>query len=164
MLTCQGPAILDEEITRRLPDSGMAPLMLLTTDMVVAAAPAPKAGSAAALSETSSELGIALGIAVLGSIAGAVYRHTMDGAPLTGLPEQAAMAARDSLVEAVPIAERLAGASGAELLATARDAFTAGLSAVGVISAVLAVALAATVVVVLRETPAHHRDDADANA
>ncbi|MFI6509159.1 MFS transporter [Streptosporangium sp. NPDC050855] len=47
---------------------GSGPIMALGTETVLNAAPAERAGSASALSETSVELGLALGVAVLGSI------------------------------------------------------------------------------------------------
>jgi MFS transporter, DHA2 family, multidrug resistance protein len=56
---------------------GLAPIVILSTDLVVGAAPPERAGSASALSETSAELGGALGIAVLGSVITAVYRAKM---------------------------------------------------------------------------------------
>jgi DHA2 family multidrug resistance protein-like MFS transporter len=51
-----------------------APAFTLTTDLVVGTAPSERAGTASAISETSSEFGGALGIAVLGSLAAAVYQ------------------------------------------------------------------------------------------
>ncbi len=47
---------------------GLTPVVTLTTDMVVGAAPPERAGAAASLSETATEFGGALGIAVFGSI------------------------------------------------------------------------------------------------
>lgn len=47
---------------------GLAPVFTLTTDVIVASVPAEKAGAAAGLSEASTELGGAFGIAVLGSL------------------------------------------------------------------------------------------------
>jgi DHA2 family multidrug resistance protein-like MFS transporter len=58
---------------------GLSPMGVLTTDMVVGSAPAEKAGSAAALSETSGELGVGLGVALMGTVATAVYRAQLDG-------------------------------------------------------------------------------------
>lgn len=46
----------------------------LVADTAVAAVPADRAGSAAAIAETSNEIGNALGIAVLGSVAALVFR------------------------------------------------------------------------------------------
>ncbi|MEO7734150.1 MAG: MFS transporter [Kofleriaceae bacterium] len=54
---------------------GLGPIPSLATGLVVGGAPPDRAGAAAALSETSSELGGALGIALLGSLGGALYRH-----------------------------------------------------------------------------------------
>jgi DHA2 family multidrug resistance protein-like MFS transporter len=52
---------------------GMAPLFTLTNDLIIGAAPPERAGAASGLSETASELGGALGIALLGTLATAVY-------------------------------------------------------------------------------------------
>jgi DHA2 family multidrug resistance protein-like MFS transporter len=48
---------------------GSAPMTTLATDLMVGTAPPERSGAASGISETSSELGGALGIAVLGSIA-----------------------------------------------------------------------------------------------
>jgi DHA2 family multidrug resistance protein-like MFS transporter len=48
---------------------GQGPVMALSTGLVVGAAPQEKAGAAAALSETGTEFGLALGVAVIGTVA-----------------------------------------------------------------------------------------------
>ena len=48
--------------------------MTLSTDAIVGAAPASRAGAASAISETAYELGAACGIAVLGSVLSSYYR------------------------------------------------------------------------------------------
>jgi hypothetical protein len=74
----------------------------------------------AALSETSSELGGALGIAVLGVIGTAVYRgQVADGVP-AGVPPEAADAARDTLGGVVAVAAGLPEQLGAAVLDAAR--------------------------------------------
>ncbi|WP_211337680.1 MFS transporter [Lentzea atacamensis] len=50
---------------------GQGPVMALSTDLIVGAAPEEKAGSAAALSETGMEFGLALGVAVIGTVGAA---------------------------------------------------------------------------------------------
>ncbi|ARX89059.1 MFS transporter [Streptomyces alboflavus] len=96
--------------------TGVSPMMALGTDLVVGSAPPEKAGSAAAMSETGMEFGIALGIAGLGSVVTAVYRdETADTLPRE-LPEDAAHAARDTLANADAVADELPGPLGAELL------------------------------------------------
>ncbi|GLW05763.1 hypothetical protein Misp01_08930 [Microtetraspora sp. NBRC 13810] len=57
---------------------GAGPVGALGTDLIVGAAPPEKTGAASALGETSSELGIALGVAILGSAGTAVYRESMN--------------------------------------------------------------------------------------
>ncbi len=53
----------------------------MVADTAVGAVPAARAGSAGALAETSNELGNALGIAILGSLAALVFR--LQGPDLT---------------------------------------------------------------------------------
>src|SRR5205807_8288742 len=62
--------------TRRSSDL-LAPAFTLSTDLVIGSAPPERAGAAAALSETGSELGGALGIAILGTIGTGGYRSSM---------------------------------------------------------------------------------------
>jgi DHA2 family multidrug resistance protein-like MFS transporter len=52
---------------------GLAPMFTLLNDLIVAAAPPQHAGTVSAISETASEFGGALGIAVFGSVGTAVY-------------------------------------------------------------------------------------------
>jgi MFS transporter, DHA2 family, multidrug resistance protein len=47
---------------------GLAPVFGVTTELIVGAAPPEQAGAASGISETASELGGALGIAILGSV------------------------------------------------------------------------------------------------
>ncbi len=51
---------------------GLAPVLTLTTDLIVGSVPPERAGAASGMSETAAELGGALGIAILGSIGTAV--------------------------------------------------------------------------------------------
>ena len=61
---------------------GLAPVITLATELIVGSAPPEQAGAATGMSETSGELGGALGIAILGSIGTAVYRtEVADVAP-----------------------------------------------------------------------------------
>jgi MFS transporter, DHA2 family, multidrug resistance protein len=133
---------------------GLAPAITVGTNLVVGTAPRERAGAAAAISETSSELGGALGIAVLGSIGTAIYRGDMARAALAGVPEAARHAARDTLGGATAAAAQLPGALGARLLETARVSFTHALHVTVVICAVLSTLTAIVAVVLLRHVPA----------
>ncbi|MFE7097796.1 MFS transporter [Streptomyces erythrochromogenes] len=133
--------------------AGVAPISVLGTALAVGAAPAEQAGSAAATGQTAYDLGLALGIAGTGSVAVAVYRDEVaEGAP-PGVPAQALDAARDTVGGASDAAAALPEALGAELLATARDAFTAGFHTAAAAGALLALATAVVVAVLLRHIP-----------
>lgn len=56
---------------------GQGPVMALSTDLIVGAAPVEKAGSAAAVSETGMEFGLALGVAVIGTMGAATSFGTV---------------------------------------------------------------------------------------
>jgi len=129
---------------------GLAPVDTVAADLTVGAAPPERAGAASALSETSSELGGALGIATLGSIGTAIYRSQVTDTLPPGVPPQAAEATRDTLGGAVAAASQLPGRLGAALLDTAREAFTQGLHLTFAISAALAVGIAILAAALLR--------------
>jgi DHA2 family multidrug resistance protein-like MFS transporter len=129
---------------------GLAPVITLATDMIVGAAPPERAGSAAALSETGSEFGGALGIAVLGSVGTAIYRGRMAADLPNGIQPDLVETARDTLGGAVGVAESLAAELAGPLLEAARDAFTQGLQMTAAISVAVALAAAVAAVMALR--------------
>ncbi|WP_141575510.1 MFS transporter [Actinomadura sp. WMMA1423] len=112
---------------------GTGPLFALGTGMVVGSVPPERAGSAAAMSETSNYLGGSLGLAVLGVIGTSVYQARMDGV--------AGPAAR-TLAGAVAGSGHLPPARAEELLRAAHAAFTAGLHVTGVVAAAIFAGLA----------------------
>lgn len=96
------------------------------------------------MSETGNYFGGSLGFALLGVVAAVVYRSRMDGTS-------------DSLVSAVAATERLPIGQGAELLHTAREAFTTSLHVTGVVAAVIFAGLAVLILTMrpaTRTTPA----------
>jgi MFS transporter, DHA2 family, multidrug resistance protein len=130
---------------------GVAPVGTLASDIIVGSAPPERAGAASGISETSAELGGALGIAVLGSVGTAVYRSEVTGAVPADVPPAAAEAARDTLGGAVAAAEELPDPLGAELLDAAREAFTQALQLTAITSAAIVVGVAILAAVVLRD-------------
>ncbi len=129
---------------------GLAPVIALTTEMIVGSAPPERAGVASGMSETAAELGGALGISVLGSIGVAVYRSEVaEGLP-AGVPIDLAGVARDTLGGAVAVADQLPDPVGAAVLAVAQTAFVDGMRVATTISAILAVGLAVLAVAMLR--------------
>ncbi len=133
---------------------GISPVVILATDLIVGSAPMERAGAASALSETSSELGGALGIAVLGSIGGMVYREIMLNNMPAGLPLSVARSARGTLGAAVADAATLPGAAGSELIVAARAAFSHSFEVVALISAAIALGTAVMTAVLLRRPDA----------
>jgi MFS transporter, DHA2 family, multidrug resistance protein len=129
---------------------GLAPVYTLAADLMVGAAPPERAGAAAGISETSSELGGALGIAVLGAVGTAVYRGQIDDAVPAGVPPETAAAARDTLGAAVAAGDELPGDLAVELVDIAREAFTQSLQLAALISAAIAVGAAILAVLQLR--------------
>jgi DHA2 family multidrug resistance protein-like MFS transporter len=117
--------------------AGLVVVMSLSTEAVMTAAPAERAGSAAALLETGSEFGGALGMAILGSIGTAVYR-----ADLVGFPD----VARETLGGALTTTD--------VIRAAARTAFLHGLHTVAVTAAGLMLAAALVALVFLRRAGA----------
>ncbi|MES4907858.1 MULTISPECIES: MFS transporter [unclassified Streptomyces] len=130
--------------------SGIVTVMSLITDMAMGTAPAEKAGSASSLLETGQEFGGALGMALLGVVGNAVYRHDMTGELPAGLPADALDAARETLGGAAAVADRLGGRAGDEVLGAAREAFTHGMQVAAVAGALVLVAAAAVASVALR--------------
>ena len=129
---------------------GLAPLFTLAADLAVGSAPAERAGAASGISETSSELGGALGLAILGTVGTAVYRdRTADAFP-DEVPADAAGTASDTLAGAVAVADRLP-LHAADVLQPAREAFTQALQVAATVSGVLVVAAAVIVVRLLRQ-------------
>jgi DHA2 family multidrug resistance protein-like MFS transporter len=132
---------------------GIGPMGVLCAGLVVGSAPPNKAGSAASVSETSGEFGIALGIAALGSVGAAAYRHQITDNMPSGVPAEAAEATRESIAGATAAAEQLPAGLGAELLEGAREAFTNGLNVVAGIGTVTVVIFAVLAVALLRHVP-----------
>ncbi|MCS0496603.1 MFS transporter [Ancylobacter sp. MQZ15Z-1] len=103
---------------------GLAPVGMLSTDLVMRVAPPERAGAASGISEASFEFGGALGIAVLGSLVTATYRVAMNGADLSGLPAAAAEHGRRSLDGAVSAAAALQPEAATRLMEAAEAAFS----------------------------------------
>jgi DHA2 family multidrug resistance protein-like MFS transporter len=124
---------------------GSAPGTTVVADFVVSSAPQEQSGAASALSETVSEFGGALGIALLGSLATFLYRHVLVATLPASIPAPATETALRGLGAARAVAETLN--PGAVLLEASKHAYTSAagitLTATAVIT-VLAALLAVT--------------------
>ncbi|GAA1253146.1 MFS transporter [Prauserella halophila] len=140
--------------------AGIAPMMTLATDVVVASAPPSRSGAASALSETAAEFGAALGIAVLGSIGTAVYRSNLrEGLP-ADVPPDVADTATSSLGAASGIAEYLPDGPAERLTELADSAFVDSLSvaATAASAVLLAAAVGCPALLRRRRTPSADHD------
>jgi DHA2 family multidrug resistance protein-like MFS transporter len=142
---------------------GLAPVFTLATDLVVGSASPERAGAASAISETSSELGGALGIAIFGSIGIAVYRSAFALPLFIDLPPETVDAARATLGTAVAVAEHLPGERGVVLVEAARAAFVGALQLTAGLSAVGSLGIAALVMAVLRGVDPQEEEDTGRN-
>jgi MFS transporter, DHA2 family, multidrug resistance protein len=118
---------------------GVLAVMSIGSELIMGAVPPERAGAAAAVAETATEFGGALGIAILGSIGTAAYRSSLAAAAPAGTPPAALGAARATLGSALTAASRLPGRAGAGLADAARAAFAHGLdyAALGAASAMI---------------------------
>ncbi|NUW35578.1 MFS transporter [Nonomuraea sp. SMC257] len=130
---------------------GLGPMISLGTGLIVGAAPPERAGAASAMASTGTELGSALGVAVIGSVGFAVYRANLADTLPEGLPAPVVAAARDTLAAAVNVARELPAVRGSALLSAARTAFVHGLQATAIVGAALAALLAVLAVTLLRD-------------
>ncbi len=128
---------------------GICAVVILGTDMVVGSAPPEKAGAAASISETATEFGGVLGIAVLGSIGTAVYRNRMMGFGENGDPS-VMKSAYDTLGAAAEVSRKVSEEFGSALLIFAKGAFTDSLRLVSVICAGISIFLAFLILFLLK--------------
>jgi DHA2 family multidrug resistance protein-like MFS transporter len=120
----------------------LAPVITLATELIVGSAPAEQAGAATGMSETSGELGGALGIALLGSLGTVVYRAAVGRSIPAGVPPEAADIARGTLGGAVAVSAELPSQIGSALAEAARVAFVDGIHVVAAVTTVVALAAA----------------------
>jgi DHA2 family multidrug resistance protein-like MFS transporter len=127
---------------------GIGAAETVSNELIIASAPARKAGAAAAVSETAYEVGAVLGTAILGSILTASYRGAIT-IP-AGLTDAEADAARETLGGASELAEGLPAGLANELLRSATDAFGSGIALTSGIGVLLIVGAAIVATISLR--------------
>ncbi|MFD9445722.1 MFS transporter [Streptomyces sp. NPDC060006] len=129
--------------------SGIVTVMSQMMDLALGTVAAEKAGTASSVLETGAEFGGALGMALLGSIGTAVYRHEV--------PDSAPAAAHETLGAALAEAARMPSRAGDALTAAAREAFTSGMQAAAVAGALLLLGAAVLATVSLRQVHIRER-------
>ncbi|GAA1482517.1 MFS transporter [Gordonia sinesedis] len=115
----------------------------IVSDVVVGSVPVERSGAASGISETSFELGTALGLALLGSLATLVFRQQADGQSFG-----------DTLGETLHTTREM-GTAGSDLADAARLAFVDGLHAASLASVIGLSVLAVVLTVVMRRRVPH---------
>jgi EmrB/QacA subfamily drug resistance transporter len=133
---------------------GVGLAMAPSTDSVMGSVPKAEAGVGSATSDTSMQVGGALGVAVLGTALNLRYQHLM-----TALIGHHAMpsAIRDvilgSLGGALQVAARIPGPTGAALADTARQSYVSGMDLALLIASIVVAAAACVVLLALPQRP-----------
>ncbi|OKH98492.1 transporter [Streptomyces sp. CB02923] len=104
-------------------------------ESMLSEAPADQAGGAAAIGETSYQLGAGIGVALLGSVMNAAYAPGLSH--VDGVPDRASASAAHSLGEAYKVASSLGDTAKGVLRDAAQGAFVHGLHVTLVASALL---------------------------
>jgi MFS transporter, DHA2 family, multidrug resistance protein len=127
---------------------GGAPMVTLALGIVMGAVEPEKAGAGAALQETFSEFGFALGIAIFGSLGTVLYRTGVAGSVPAELPADRAALASDSLAGALAVAGQFPA-----FIEVAQGAFLNAFGIVSVITALLLTIVAGVAYVMFRKLP-----------
>lgn len=134
--------------------SGMALAMSPMTASIMSAVPPNRAGAGSAMNDASRELGAALGVAVMGSLAASQYATAVDSLT-SALPAEAQEVASQSLAGALHVAGEIGGAAGQALSAGADAAFVDGVHLAVTVGAVLAAVAASLVLQFLPRVVTH---------
>jgi len=106
---------------------GVSPCTAIIADLVVGAAPPERSGAASALSEVASELGGAIGIALLGSLATVLYRSTLAATMPKGLPASVVETAMRGIGDAASLPRSIDGVP--VLMSAVRASYTGATAA-----------------------------------
>ncbi len=130
-----------------------------STDSVMGALPKGEAGVGSASSDTSMQIGGALGVAVLGTALNIRYQDTMT--PLLAhrqIPAGIEQLVLGSLGGALAVAQRVPGALGTALAAAARRGFVSGMDLGFVVAAIVVAVAGVVVLAVLPNRPTNRAE------
>ncbi|MEU5973214.1 MFS transporter [Streptomyces sp. NPDC047315] len=125
---------------------GAGIVMTLGADVIMSAAQPERSGEAAAIQETSFELGAGLGVAVFGSVVTLVYGTAIPTVP--GLDREQQATAGESFTAAQELVAQLPATTADAVLDAARQAYDRGFTTVATIATV-GLAVTATLAAVL---------------
>jgi EmrB/QacA subfamily drug resistance transporter len=135
--------------------AGMGLVMAPASTTIMTAVPAHQAGAGSAVNDTIREVGGALGVAVVGSMAAAIYRsHLTSALVVHRAPAVIVKFATGSIAAADAVGARVGGVGGNELASAAHQAFTTAMSTGMRVAAAVALAGAVGSYVLLRRQSA----------
>ncbi|WP_068925568.1 MFS transporter [Planobispora rosea] len=137
--------------------TGIGMTFAVVNDTIIATAPRERAGAAAAISETATEMGGALGIAVLGTVLNSAYAANL--VLPAGLPAETGAQVRDTLGDALRAASTLPPDLASAVTGAAREAFVEGMQATVLTGAGILLLLAVAALYALRGVPKELSDD-----
>jgi predicted MFS family arabinose efflux permease len=132
--------------------------MAPATESIMGSIPPARAGVGSAVNDTTRQMGGALGVAILGSVAATHYMSRVGG---LGLAPADASTAKESIGAALQLARRLPPAAAVRLADAARAGFTDGIRLATFVGAVAVIAAA---VLVVRFLPARESSSARVDA
>jgi EmrB/QacA subfamily drug resistance transporter len=139
---------------------GVAITMAPATASIMGAVGQARAGVGSAVNDTTRQVGGALGVAIMGSVAASLYRHDLTHRlAASRLPSTVTAKALGSVGAALQVAPRLSAASGDALASAARHAFLHGADAACLVGAAIT---AAGALIAARFLPAGMRTGAPA--
>jgi EmrB/QacA subfamily drug resistance transporter len=131
--------------------AGMGLVMAPAGESIQSVLPPEQAGVGSAVNDTVQELGGSLGVAVIGSVVSAAFRHSID---TSALPEAVRTAARPSIADAEGVAAH-AGPLAGQVSQTAHEAFTTAMTHGFAVAGTVALAASILMIFTLpRHTPA----------
>jgi EmrB/QacA subfamily drug resistance transporter len=130
------------------------------TDIIMATLPPARAGVGSAVNDTVRELGGALGVAVIGSVAATSYTSTLrtELNRFPELTEPVRSGLTDNVGAAIDMSDRI-GPHGAEIAALARTAFVDSMGGALWLSAAAAIVATILAIVYLPRTAKEHRSE-----
>lgn len=125
--------------------AGAVAVLSLAAEISLATTGPERAGTVAAVVDTSGEFGGELGIAILGSVGAASYSAAVVAGAPAGLPADMLTRISSTIGEAVATAQSIGGSTSTALLDTARSAFAHSITVVSVCGAALLVVAAVSI-------------------
>ncbi|GAB3473515.1 MFS transporter [Amycolatopsis cihanbeyliensis] len=146
--TTSGPALFIAGFA--LWSAGGSPLLAVGMTLMVGSAPPERAGAASSMPQVSAELGNGIGVAVVGSVAVALYHAQMTDSLPPEVPAETAATASQSIANAAQASADLPPDLAQVVFSQAREAFTSSLQVVTGFTAVVLAGVIALIVSRLR--------------